>query len=225
MKTLGIIPAGGEGSRWGGYYKEFLPYGEGKWMIDRSVEAMKAGGADKIAVISNNEKLAAHARHLRRHDSLFYLTLREKDTSDMMSGMKEVFPFCEDVNYFSMPDTFFPKHVFYHINMSPLLAKHDLLFGCFGTTKPERFGVIQNGRIYNKSPEVLKYEPVYTAWGVLIWKKKVSDFWMKHTDKPFLTEALQLAMDNFKWSIFGMEYYYDMATWQDYRDLLFKGEE
>ena len=56
MSILGIVPSAGEGTRWGGYFKELLPIGYDT-LLDRSISAMFAGGADKIVIVSKPDKL------------------------------------------------------------------------------------------------------------------------------------------------------------------------
>lgn len=216
MRTLGIIPAGGDGSRWGGYYKEFLPYKEGGWLINRTIDAMRLGGATDIAVLSNEAKLAAHAKHLRKYNNIFYTSLR-RDNINMWSGVQDIIPMCQDINYFGMPDTFYPDNIF--LDMFPYLELYDFIFGTFWTKIPERFGVIKDGKILNKSRDLGNTTP-RLAWGTLAWTKKVSDFWLKWKPKDFLTDAIQMAMDNFRWTTRTMDYYYDMASWEDYEKFL-----
>lgn len=212
MTTLGVIPAAGKGSRWGGFYKELLPCGEGNWLIDNTINTMIYGGADKILVITTPEKVSTHATHLdgKFQKELFFALQFGKN--DIYSAIETSLPHAGDINYFAMPDTYIDYNTF-AVNLNWA----DLYLGTFLTDTPERFGVIHEGRVVNK--EHLTDKSTYEAWGVLIWTKNVADFWLHINPKDY-TDAINKAMEIFTWDRFPLAYYYDMASWKDYRRLL-----
>jgi hypothetical protein len=217
MKTLGIVPAAGEGSRWGGYYKEFLPYGNGKWLIDRTISAMKLGKADDIVVISNREKLAAHARHLKDWDNIIYTSLQRPNTG-MWSGLVDALHLTQDYNYFAMPDTFYPKEVF--MKSRELLKDYAFVLGVFSTYSSDRFGILYRNNIFDKTIQP-NFKTKHIAWGTLSWRREVADFWIENKPKDFVNDALNMALLNFKWTVVLMDYYWDMASWEDYKEFLY----
>ncbi len=214
MSVLGVIPAAGKGSRWGGYYKELLPTGKGEWFLDRTISSMKEAGADKICVVTTVEKMTTHATHIRqKYDGVFYVIQRENE--DIWSAMKESLLFAEDFNLFAMPDTYFPRDVFSKRAFDTFV---DFYLGVHETNHPERFGVIINDAVENKST-TLPTEVTYSAWGTLLWTKQVAKFWMEHPPSSY-TGAINAAMAEFRWGTFKMEYYYDIARWEDYESFI-----
>ena len=49
MKKLAIVPAGGLGSRWGGYPKFLLPCGDREWMLDHVIRSFPPD-VEKVAL-------------------------------------------------------------------------------------------------------------------------------------------------------------------------------
>lgn len=214
MSILGIIPAAGEGKRWGGYFKELLPIGYDT-LLDRSISAMFAGGADKIAIVSKPDKITTHAKHLskRNADNIFFAI--QNYMPELYGAVDAALPFSEDLNYFCMPDTYFPETAFKRD-----FSKADFHLGLFETTTPERFGVLYRGKVFDKQRGP---KGVYEAWGVLVWSRKVSEFWYEIEPKNY-TYAINLAMENFNWDTFELDYYYDMASWKDYEEFIKNGK-
>lgn len=213
MSILGVLPAAGQGSRWGGYYKELLPCGDGDWLIDHIIDTMTYGGADEILVVTNTEKISTHATHLR---SKFFLPLTyiiQQGKNDIYSAIDTTLPLAKDLNYFAMPDTYIDHNTF-----KSDFSYADFYLGVFTTDMPERFGVVVDGQVINKSDELEKGK-LYDAWGVLVWTKDVAEFWLNVQPENY-TDAINKAIEVFTWDIFPMSYYYDMATWNDYRRFL-----
>lgn len=216
MSILGIIPAAGEGSRWGGYFKELLPVKD-KTLIDRSIVAMRMGGAKKIAVVSKPDKIATHSKYLsNRHSRIFYLIQSHKP--ELFGAVDEALNYAMDYDYtyFAMPDTYFPLFTFQRD-----FSHADFHLGLFLTQATERFGVLYNGVVVDKQKfcKVDVFGQTFSAWGVLIWNKKVSKFWWEKEPKDY-TDAINLAMKNFTWDTFYLDYYYDMASWKDYEEFI-----
>lgn len=214
MSVLGIIPAAGRGSRWGGYFKELLPTGDKEWLLDRTIHSMKKAGASKICIVTSPEKITTHVTHIKKqHDGIFYVIQKGED--DIWSAVIEALPFSEDYNLFAMPDTYFPLDAF----SNTLFDTHiDFYLGVFTTKTPERFGVLIDDHIEDKS-STLPGETSYTAWGTLLWTRRVAEFWMEQSTKSY-TDAINEAMDEFRWGTFQMEFYRDMAKWEDYASFI-----
>lgn len=205
---LGLIPAAGKATRWGGYYKELLPTSNGCGLIDHTVKAMAYGDADVILVVTSEEKLPVLQGHLNgRHDIPIYYTIQRGD-NDIWSAMIEAFPFRAEWTLFAMPDTLYPVDVF----VNPLQKRFTL--GTFETSKPERFGVLHNGAVVNKSDQ---FHGRQTAWGVLAWHINVQQYWQS-TPPANYTDAINLAMGSFDYDTRPMAFYHDMANFGEYRE-------
>lgn len=203
---LGIVPAGGNSDRFGGYPKELLPIGKGQILIDRTITALNFGGAEKIVILSSAEKIGLHAKHL---GTGFYYSVKRDDI--LWHSIMATFSYGADWNLFAMPDTYYPQDVF----DKPEMHQTDFNIGTFETIYPERFGVLIDGEIRDK--EKLG-AGVYTAWGVLSWSKRVFKFWLDNiADIKTHTDAFNLAIKEFGYSKYNMEYYHDMASWEDYK--------
>lgn len=206
--TLGIIPAAGEGSRWGQFQKELLPIGKEQWLIDCAVSALVTGGADKICIVTSPNKIHTHAQHFMKEKyrdiNIFYII--QKDPSDLWGAIKATFPYTNGYNLFAMPDTLIPNFVF------PYERKYDFSLGLFTTDMPEKFGVFDGGRVFNKDPNITG---VRKAWGLLSWSANVVEYW-KLCKPSNYTEAINKALEKFTYGTFTLPYYWDFASWEDY---------
>lgn len=206
MRRLGVIPAAGQATRWAGMYKELLPIGNGRALIDHTVEAMAEGRANAALVVTSAEKLPVLQGHLNgRHDLPIYYTIQRGD-NDIYSALEESFPIVADWYLFAMPDTLYPAGVFdrdFHRTFA---------LGTFETSRPERFGVLQNGRVHNK--QALPGER-FTAWGTLVWGRDVVAHWLHWPPKSY-TDAINMAMGTFEYATLDMGFYHDFASYDDY---------
>jgi hypothetical protein len=213
MSVLGVIPVAGKGSRWGGYYKELLPSGNREWLLDRTIKSMKVGGADKICIVTNQSKISTHVSHINsKYENIFYVIQKEK--KDIWGAMLASLSYSEDINLFAMPDTYFPINCFdreYSLNK-------DFWIGTHKTKFPERFGILLEDKVINKSKSLPKNRE-YMAWGSLVWSSSVSLFWMQEQPDTY-TQAINMALSRFDYGTFDMGYYNDMATWEDYQIFL-----
>jgi len=210
MTRLGIIPAGGKASRFGGTMKEMLPCDE-HTLLDHCVAAMACGGATEITLLTTVDKIAIHARQLQGRHVTYRIS-----AGSIWASLEDLFNVSQHDRYlFAMPDTFFPYDCFDR----PM--DNDFTLGLFTTFMPSRFGVLHEGCIWDKYFESGEYK----AWGVLSWTKNVVEFWKKnnHSIKDF-TQAFNLAMDEFGYSTFDLAYYYDMASFNDYKAFMVKHE-
>lgn len=201
---LGIIPAAGNGSRWGGFQKMLLPIHD-SWLINKVIETMRFAGADKILVVANSQTLPLLSNHLKNED-VFY-AIQQKN-QDIWGAIQESFPIADEVNLFAMPDTVFDADIFTKM-------EGDFCLGVHETDTPERFGVLLDGRVVNKK----KMKGSYPAWGTLMWSRDVVDFWQAYPIRDYTT-AINMAMTTFGYSTAKMKNYYDMASWEDYHDLV-----
>lgn len=212
LDKLGIIPAAGEGRRWGGFQKMLLPIGDGDWLIDRAIRALQYGGCNRIVVVTNPISLAPLVYHLfGKYPNLSFIMNDDMD-KDMYGSILATFPHSGDRNYFVMPDTFFSEGIFLDI------PDGDFVMGTHKTHHPERFGVLIDGEIINKDPFIPKGGWV-KAWGCLVWSKDVAELW-KVAELTNYTDAINLAIVNFGVKDFDMGFYHDMATFAEYRKLL-----
>jgi len=210
MSVVGVIPAGGSGKRWGGFQKMLLPIAKGEFLIDRTIKAMVNGGAEKIVVVPNAENISLLSNHLKRYANVA-LVMDTKMTG-IYSGMEASFPFAGDRNLFAMPDTVFPTDVFGRF------LETDFMLGTHTTNMPERFGVIFNGKVVDKQK---LGSGEFDAWGVLEWSRTCVEYWQDQQPKDY-THAINLAIGKFGLHTFPMEYYYDLASFEDYHKLIRK---
>lgn len=210
MAILGVVPSAGMGKRWGGFFKEFLPVSEKDKCIDRTVKAMRSGGAEKIMIISNPFKISEHSYHFRDTNDVFFTT--QKKDLDLYGAVYESLTFAGEYNLFAMPDTIFPIDTF-----SRNFSSTDLWFGYFQTNKPERFGVILEDRISDKNP-YLSGKGSFPAWGVVVWSEAVAKFWLRNPNIKTNDEALNMAIRRFGFKSFPLKYYYDFASFSDYKE-------
>lgn len=207
---LGIVPAAGKASRWGGSFKELLPCGQGQHLIDRTITAMRLGGADNVLVITNPEKISAHATHLAHREQVYFGL--QQETTDIWGAIQASFPLAGDYNLFAMPDTYYPANAFEGQTFS-----QPFYLGVFDTPTPERFGVLVDKKVVNKRAPAGEYK----AWGLLVWSQEVVDYWRGLYIANY-TQAINLAIKEFGLHTFLIPYYYDMATWEDYQKFLEK---
>lgn len=219
MYTVGVIPAAGNGSRWGndhvtgGIFKEMLPISVDQFdicytLLDHTARAMWMGGANALVIVTNKAKVSTFARHLPWFDKTpTYYTIQRGDR-DMWSAMIEACEFPADRYLFAMPDTLYPIDAFAKAPAA------DFTLGLFETDKPERFGVLHEDRVHNKSGRFLGKLP---AWGLLTWSAACVEFW-RENEPPDYTAAINAAIDRFGLHTWPLAYYRDMATFEDYQE-------
>ena len=204
MTRLGIIPAAGNGTRLGGVLKELLPISDKRTMLKRTVEMLEF--CDRTIVITNSNKIMAHAHDLQDKQVGFVL----QHGKEAWGAIKESFPYAGDWNYYLMPDTYSPGLFDFDYAMN-------INFGIFATKTPIKYGVFWNGEIHDK-PNIQNRNML--AWGTIIWSKRVVDFWKEHREIETHTQAFNMAIKEFGYSTYNLPYYFDIATFKDYKDLL-----
>lgn len=202
--SIGVIPAAGLGSRWGGYPKFLLPCGNGQWLLDRT---LKMFPVHQSVVVYGDVTLNYIVDHLDRCGKMDDVILCRNTRMDLdfWGSILAALEIEADYYYFAMPDTYPDPGPFYE-----MIGTKGISLGTHWTLMPERFGVIRNGRAVNKSAG----EPGW-AWGTLGWTKEVRDLWLYSALENY-TQAINLAIQEYGLNCFPMAYYYDMATWEDY---------
>lgn len=207
---LGIIPAAGKGARWGGYFKELLPTGNGRWLIDSAVDALTAGGCDQICIVTSPEKIGIHAAHFEKpkyNGKDIFFVINRNMHHDIFGSIEATFPYVHNRNLLTFADTMIPESSFVD------LPDGGFSLGVHMTDMPERFGVISNGRVIDKSSELAGQQ--LPAWGTLCWSRAVVDYWVSMGVHDY-TEAINLAIHKFGYNEKKLEFYYDFAAWADY---------
>jgi hypothetical protein len=210
-KTLGIIPAGGAATRFGGLMKELLPDKGGYSLLERTVSNLKIL-CDEVVVISNPARIAEHARVLG-NSCLFRIT---DGYDDMWRGITAGLKIPADFYWFLMPDTI----VNFCGNKLPSQGNSNFRMGLFRTNYPHRFGCLHLGEVVNKSKDV---PTPALAWGCLGWGKKAVELW-NELDITDYTQAINVAIEYFGLDTFRLESYYDMASIDYYLDYLDNSE-
>jgi len=210
MKKLGVVPAAGLGSRWGGYPKFLLPCGDKEWLLDRTIRMFPA---ENSVVIYGDVTMVEVVSHLERCNLLskVMLTKNKRMHLDFWGSILAALEFEADYYYFAMPDTYPDPAVFAEMEGG------GICLGMHYTTTPERYGVMRNGVIVNKDAG----EPGW-AWGVLGWSREVRDLWMQAHLETY-TQAINLAIQEVGHKTLPMVYYYDMASFEDYAKFIGRG--
>lgn len=211
MGSLGLIAAAGKATRFNGILKELLPVEGGTSLLERHILQMY-GIADQIVVVSSLSKMAAHAAVTEKYSKVT-LTLQRRSW-DIYGAMYAGMWIPHDRVYFAMADTFIPPDGF----NGGLGEKCPFWMGMHWTNRPARFGVLYRGLISNKNPE-FGTEPQRRAWGVLSWDRTITARWFKEGGQTY-TDAINLALKEFPTNFYDLDYYHDMASWEDYWSLL-----
>lgn len=209
MTKLGIIPAAGKGTRFGGLYKELLPIGDGETMLSRAVDTLEMIPVDSMLIVTSHYKINAHCAALNNR-AVKYAIQRDYER-DAWGAIVESLDCAGDWNYYLMPDTWIMQGIIPD-------TERDFTLGLFNTMKPERFGVVDDGEIVDKSTT---FSGERQAWGVVIWSRRVVDFWKRHlSDITSHTQAFNMAMREFGYGAFEIPVYIDIASFSDYKRLL-----
>ena len=213
MNRLGVIPAAGKASRWGGVWKELLPCSRNETFIDRVIRSLMIGGeCERVLVVTNYEKMFTHIMRLKHYHNITFA--KQEGERDAWSAIMTSFPYSEDLNLYAMPDTFYPVNAF---NRD---YKSDFTMGYFRTRNARRFGIIcEDDNPYIVDKPNMKGEQF--AWGLVIWSKRVVEFWQDNVlDIETHTQAFNMAIDKFGLDMFEIPYYSDMATFDDYKEFI-----
>lgn len=206
MSSIGIVPAGGQASRFSGLAKELLPISDKECALTHCVKSIPA---NEIYVFTTPEKFALHHDALEDLDNV-HLVDRHCD------GLWEVVKLAViwrsvDWYYFAMPDTVFPSDAFPK-------PTSQLMCGTFLTDQPQRFGMLHYNKIVDKSPTD---KGQGLAWGAWIWSRQVAlDLAEACEQLEDFTEAMNVILKRYKMEQFPLRYYYDFASFWDYRNYL-----
>jgi hypothetical protein len=206
---VGIVPAAGKATRFGGTLKELLPIGPGMSLMKYAVLGLEQT-CDEIVVITSPQKWQAHAYELSY--TVFY-TFQSED-KDIWGAMREGLRFRADRYFFIMPDTLI-RHQF------PGNIKANFLIGTFETMRPDRFGCFSDDCQYVINKSLFVKKPA-RAWGTLVWSDAVAAWWLTQDIEDY-TQAINMAIDKFGYETYELESYTDFASFEDYKNFL-KGE-
>ena len=198
LNSLGILPAAGKATRFNGYFKELLPIGD-ITILEQAAEVL-GPLCDEVLLVSSREKISEHVR-VMGHSVKYAI---QQGDNDIWSAIIESFFIEAKRYYFMMPDCV--------TSPFPVIEGVDFVLGTFVTDDPGRFGVLHNGVIIDKDA---KQAIPAQAWGVLSWTKAVVDFW-KQSYVVNYTDGFNQAMAEFGFDTFELNYYYDMASFDDY---------
>lgn len=208
IKSLGIVPAAGKAARFGGTYKEMLPISNDQTLIKRVVQSMSR--TSSILIVTSKHKNGVHQEHLSTSNTIGRIQTGEGLWSAILEGLA----FEAEHYYFAMPDTYYNADAFTHP------TKADFSIWTHQTYTPDRFGMIVYGKIIDK-PDTWEDILPSAAWGLLSWSKAVRDFWLDNvSDITTHTQAFNMAICEFSTEFFDLDYYYDIASWDDYQRLV-----
>jgi NDP-sugar pyrophosphorylase family protein len=204
-RIVGIIPAAGKASRFHGVYKELLPIGDGKVLIEHTIDHMVEAGAERVYIITSIDKVRAHQRVIHK-DVDFIL---QAENNDIWSAIKTALPMMGDVNLVAFPDCYISKN--------PFSLDGDFGLGLFDTRRSERFGVLtEDGTIVNKQ----SFPDKQRAWGTIQFHRSIGEYWMAHEPADY-TDALNQALRIAKTPIHtNIRFYMDVSNFKEYFHLL-----
>jgi len=210
MTKLGILPAAGKSTRFGGIFKELLPVGKDETLISRAVDTLKMAGVDNVLVVTSHYKVAAHSMALQNYNVKYAV---QRDYShDVWGAIIESFDMSADRNYYLMPDTLIPS------GCLPMETEADFTLGIFTTLTPQNYGVLLNGEITDKDTTI---SGVQQAWGALIWSMNVVRFWKKWiAGITSHTQAFNMAMSEFGYDLFEIPEYHDIGSFDAYKEFI-----
>jgi CTP:molybdopterin cytidylyltransferase MocA len=99
VSKVGIIPAAGKATRFGGLFKELLPLPNERLLLTEAVERLRF--CDQIIVVTSNEKAEAHKAILPKDVIIQYQTGKELWGAIQTGFMRA----SADFYYMTMPDT------------------------------------------------------------------------------------------------------------------------
>jgi hypothetical protein len=210
MGSVGIIAAAGKATRFNGILKELLPVDDGISLLERNIGVLY-GVSDQIVIVTTPEKIAAHALVAKRYSKIS-LTIQETNW-DIYGAMIKAMWIPHDRIHFVMADTYVPYDAFYRTETCPVWM------GMHWTDTPIRFGVLRHGCIVNKPLLDEDFELPERAWGVLSWEADVSAEWFKSGVTDY-TDAINIAIKLFPTKYYDLQYYYDVASFEDYWRLI-----
>jgi hypothetical protein len=204
--NIGIIPAAGKSTRFGGLFKELLPLPDGRSLLEHAVDRLDF--CDRIVVVTNFEKAEYHQRLLGKNRKVL---LQQQMGKELWGAIRTAYNSVDGDRYFmTMPDTYIGQHAF----SDPPTDSFGL--GYFITNEPNRFGILQDGFVTDKYQDA---RIPATAWGVLTWAKHICDLWNDREVEDY-TQAINTAIMNGDWGKWPIGEYWDIANMQRYMELL-----
>jgi len=173
---------------------------------------MREASVDLILVVTSLPKLQAIATHIGGRYPVKYAI--QRDTRDAWGAIRESFDIPAELTLYAMPDTIFPRDAF----RRPLLAEFNM--GLFRTEKSERFGMVNGAGIITDKKEGKSG----LAWGLLAWSGQVQSYWRREDSNiQTHTQAFNMATAHYGFDMFELEFYADMASWEDYQKAVANG--
>lgn len=221
MDTLGVLPAAGLCSRWNGTCKELLPVGENKWVIDYSIDAMRAAGIEDFVVVSSTRKINAHVEHFRKdkYKDIHVNYVIQYEPAGLLDAIRLACFSFQNYNSFcfSMPDTIFSEDAFITKGI-----ESELCIGVFETTTPGKFGILdtlQPVHIIDKPQGLGDTIGKYIAWGTLSWGKYFNSV-LCYGAWDNLTELLNAYCKSLPSEVkfSSINSYEDIASWKEYQE-------
>ena len=229
---VGVLPAAGVSSRWNGTFKELLPIGENRWVIDSAIDALKKSLVSEIIIVSSPTKIQAHVEHFRKgkYKNLNIRFVIQYKPDGLLDAIKLAVNTARDSRiYFAMPDTVISETAFGGVSYI-----YNLNIGYFDTYTPSRFGIINN--ISERDDNLLTTPAYKTATWTIVDKPQLPDSvdkfkawgvasWDAHFTHSLFTKNykdLAEAFNDFNSSdgttcgLYHLGFYTDFASWKDY---------
>lgn len=204
MSSLGIVPAGGNATRFNGLAKELLPVSKDDCALSRCVKALPVA---EVEVFTTADKYNAHRDALQGITKAYFTVKKFPTLADVLDYA--ITHSEASWYYFAMPDTVFPTTAFPKPS-GPVMC------GVFNTDQPERFGVFRGDEIVDK-----KKGKAGLAWGAWIWSREAAlDLASACAQTHDYTAALNIMLQRWGVDTFPLRFYYDFASFEDYKKFL-----
>lgn len=204
-KAIGIIPAAGRATRFGGLAKELLPAWDGRSLLSHACARLRPY-CDLIIVVTSQKKVE---HHMKEAKGVMFV---EQAGSELLGAVQSGITIPAERYYFTMPDTFVPDDVF---DIAP--TGKWLSVGTFFTMTPERFGCLVDGFVIDKQQGL---PAPAEAWGCLSWDGAArSEFF----NAGSFSDAINNIIKKFGHRVWQIGDYFDMATVEDYKEYIRHG--
>lgn len=233
--VIGLIPCAGEGKRLGfPYPKELFPdlrFNQYRPIFMNVFDSMTKIVKEIVIVIDDQRTLLINYLKKNCPDDINIYFVLQKEAISLPHAILQAYPLIKNKHIlFGMPDTvIIDSECFENIYTILLNSNCDLVCGCFKTSIPEKFGMVEFKNESNLIKKFIDKPKNYTnsewMWGILAWSPKFTtilkkDFKMQNYN---LTDDTMNIFAEMKKAIgikFENTLYYDLGTREEIVDFI-----
>lgn len=235
--VIGIIPCAGEGKRVGfPYPKELFPdlrFDQYRPIFMNVFDSMIKIVNEIVVVIDEQRDLLINYLKKNCPNNINIYFVLQKEAISLPHAILQSFPLIKNKNVlFGMPDTvIIDSECFEKIYQVLFNNNYDLVCGCFKTSTPEKFGMVEfkneTGLIKRFIDKPENYTKSEWMWGILAW----SPIFSAILKKDFKMQDYNLTNDTMNISAktqkaigikFKNTFYYDLGTREEIVDFIRK---